>query len=126
VQTVLPLASVMRRAGVAVAADPGALKFTIRKFYRPDGASTQLKGVGSDLVLASPTGKLRFGESEMTDPLPWDRVSPARHVNYDLVAPYLTALTENSRKRLATDPDFIWLGEDLERIQKRSDNQPSP
>jgi len=122
VQTVLPLANVMRRAGVEVAADPGALKFTIRKFYRPDGASTQLKGVGSDLVLASPTGKLRFGESEMTDPLPWDRVPPARHANYDLVAPYLAALTENSRKRQATDQDFISLGEDLERIQKRIDN----
>lgn len=122
VQSVLPLASVMRRAGMEVAADPGALKLTIRKFYRPDGDSTQLRGVRSDLVLASPTSKLRFGESEMTDPLPWDRVSPVRHVNYDLVSPYLAALTESSRKRLAADPDFIWLGEDLERIQKRMDN----
>ncbi|HEX5217973.1 MAG TPA: carboxy terminal-processing peptidase [Verrucomicrobiae bacterium] len=122
VQTVLPLSSMMRRAGMEVAADPGALKLTIGKFYRPDGASTQLRGVKSDLVLASPTAKLRIGESEMTDPLPWDRVRPVRHMNYDLVEPYLETLAENSRKRLATDPDFIWEGKDLERIQQRLDN----
>ena len=122
VQSVLPLAPIMRQAGLAVTADPGALKLTIRKFYRPDGASTQLKGVASDLVLAAPTGKLRFGEAEMTNPLPWDQVSPARHACYNLVTPYLATLKANSRQRLAADKDFIGLAEDLERLQKQIDH----
>ena len=58
----------------------------------------------------------------MTEPLPWDQVSPVRHANFNLVAPYLEVLKENSQKRLATDKEFIWLGKDLERIQKRMDN----
>ncbi len=122
VQSVLPLASVMRKAGLAVEADPGALKLTIRKFYRPDGSSTQLKGVPSDLVLASTTGKLKIGEIEMTDPLPWDRVSPVRHANYNLVTPYRDGLQERSKQRLTTDKDFLWLNQDLERMQKQMDN----
>ena len=122
VQSVLPLASVMRKAGLAVEADPGRLKLTIRKFYRPDGSSTQLKGVPSDLVLASTTGKLKIGEIEMTDPLPWDRVSPVRHANYNLVTPYRDGLQQRSKQRLATDKDSLWLSQDLERMQKQMDN----
>jgi len=33
--------------------DPGALKVTIKKFYRAGGASTQLKGVTPDIILPS-------------------------------------------------------------------------
>src|SRR4026208_1804927 len=33
--------------------DPGALKLTIKKFYRPSGVSTQLKGVVPDIILPS-------------------------------------------------------------------------
>ena len=47
---------------------------TIRKFYRPSGASTQLQGVKADIVLPSTTDLNEIGESAMKDPLPWDNV----------------------------------------------------
>ncbi|MGH7295962.1 MAG: S41 family peptidase, partial [Polyangiaceae bacterium] len=50
VQNILPLSRIMDRAGLAHAFDPGALKVTVDKFYRPSGASTQLRGVASDIV----------------------------------------------------------------------------
>ncbi len=53
VQTIVPLADIMDRAGFGHAYDPGALKVTIDKFYRPSGASTELRGVTSDIVLPS-------------------------------------------------------------------------
>jgi len=53
VQSVLPLARIMDEAGLAHTYDPGALKVTIQKFYPPSGASTQLRGVVSDIVLPS-------------------------------------------------------------------------
>ena len=87
VQSVLPLADVMQRLGVRFI-PPGELKFTVRKFYRPDGTSTQLKGVVSDIVIPSPTAMLKVGEAEMHDPLPWDSVSPAPHAELDRVAPW--------------------------------------
>jgi carboxyl-terminal processing protease len=121
VQSMLPLADVMRRAGVPVHTDPGALKLTIRKFYRPGGASTQLKGVESDIVLPSPTAVLRIGETEMHDPLPWDSVARARHAELDRVAPWVSALRDASAERIATNQDFIWLREDCDRIKTQMD-----
>ena len=52
--------------------DPGALKVTIRKFYRPSGSSTQLRGVASDIVLPSTTDFSDINESALDNPLPWD------------------------------------------------------
>ena len=47
VQSIVPLAPMMERAGLRHTYDPGALKVTIRKFYRPGGASTQLVAANS-------------------------------------------------------------------------------
>ena len=57
VQTIIPLARVMQQEGLAPSDDPGALKVTISKFYRPSGKSTQLEGVKSDIVLPSLSGR---------------------------------------------------------------------
>ena len=119
VQSLLPLSNVMRRAGLPFHADPGTLKLTIRKFYRPSGASTQLRGVVPDVVLPSPTGKLKVGEAEMPDPLPWDTVDAARYHNLDRVAPYVPALRDASLKRIAEDKDFVWLRQDIQRFNER-------
>jgi carboxyl-terminal processing protease len=50
--------------------DPGALKITIRKFYRAGGASTQLKGVMPDIVLPSVLNYSKeIGEVALENPL---------------------------------------------------------
>jgi carboxyl-terminal processing protease len=119
VQSMLPLANVIHRVGLPFHTDPGALKLTIRKFYRPDGASTQLKGVVSDIVLPSPTEVLKVSEAEMSNPLPWDSVPLARHAELDRVAPWLSALRDASAARTATNQDFVRLREDNDRIKAR-------
>ena len=53
VQSILPLAPILKQHGVAEADNAGELKVTIRKFYRPSGASTQLQGVKADIVIPS-------------------------------------------------------------------------
>jgi carboxyl-terminal processing protease len=124
VQSLVPLSDLMERFGLPVHSktDPGVLKLTIRKFYRPDGSSTQLKGVLSDIVLPSPTGVLKQGEAEMPDPLPWDSVTPAQHAEFDRVAHWLPALREASARRVAASQDFTWLREDDDRIQAQLTN----
>jgi carboxyl-terminal processing protease len=122
VQSLLPLAKMMARAGLPVQADPGELKLTIRKFYRPDGSSTQLKGVASDIVLPSPTEVLKVSESEMSAPLPWDSVPPARHDKLDRVTPWMAALREASVARTTTNQDFVWLREDNDRTKAQLAN----
>ncbi len=119
VQTILPLAEIMDKVGLVHAYDPGALKVTISKFYRPSGASTQLRGVAADLVLPSLTNVADVSESAMKNPLPWDTVPAAPHEVQDRVRPYLDALRQASARRLDEDRGLRELREDATRQESR-------
>jgi carboxyl-terminal processing protease len=118
VQSVLPLGMMMDRAGFSHTYDPGAIKVTMSKFYRPNGASTQLRGVASDIVLPSPSDLSDVNESSLKDPLPWDAVPAVPHEQLNRVQPYLNALREKSRHRIATEEAFTYLAEDVARLKK--------
>lgn len=98
--------------------NPGALKVTIRKFYRASGSSTQLKGVIPDIVLPSVASHLDVGEGSQTDALPWDTIEPAKFEPLNRVAPYLEELTRRSVARRETDRDFAYVLEDIRTYQK--------
>lgn len=118
VQTMLPLGSLMQRNGASTESDPGALKVTISKFYRPGGSSTQLRGVKPEIVLPSVTDTSEISEAGMKNAMPWDSV-PARHFDrFDLVQPFAATLRKQSSARLAADKDFAWLREDLALVEK--------
>src|SRR5882724_9470632 len=77
VQSLIQLAPYMRQKGLAATNNPGAVKITIRKFYRASGASTQLKGVTPDVVLPSVNNHAEVGEASLENPLPWDTIASA-------------------------------------------------
>ena len=54
VQNLDPLRPFVWASSDAATNDPGLVKITIRKFYRINGASTQLKGVIPDIILPDP------------------------------------------------------------------------
>jgi carboxyl-terminal processing protease len=118
VQSVLPLAEIMDQNGLRHAYDPGALKVTIRKFYRPSGASTQLRGVAADIVLPSTSDFAEISESALKDPLPWDTVAAAEYERRDRVGPYVAALREQSSRRVAADKGFALMAADIARVRK--------
>ncbi len=118
VQSVLPLAQVMDEAHLKYSYDPGALKVTIQKFYRPSGASTQLRGVASDIVLPSTSDFSDVSESALKNPLPWDTIPPAPHERLNWVAPYLASLRQSSSQRVANDPGFAYLAQDVAQLKK--------
>jgi carboxyl-terminal processing protease len=117
VQSVVSLAPMLDRSHLAYSADPGALKITIRKFYRPGGASTQLKGVAADIALPSLTDATEVGEATGKNPLPWDQVSPAKFTREDHVSAFLPELRADSAARVAGDQDFTYLREDMARLR---------
>ncbi|MFT5446699.1 MAG: carboxyl-terminal processing protease [Gammaproteobacteria bacterium] len=119
VQSLVRLAPLMDRNGLAYDYDPGALKVTIRKFYRPSGASTQLKGVIPDIVLPSPGANSDVGEAALDNPLPWDTVAPAEHNKLQMVQPYLAALRAASTRRVNNEPSFDFLRAEIARLAKR-------
>jgi carboxyl-terminal processing protease len=122
VQTIMPLAQVMDRAGLSHSFDPGALKLTISKFYRPSGASTELRGVVSDIVIPAASGLVPVGESKLTDPLPWDTIGASRYHPFGQVAPYLGSLRGASTARIASDPAFVELRQQFVRLKSRLDD----
>jgi len=123
VQTIMPLDRIMQHEGLIPAEDPGALKTTISKFYRPSGKSTQIAGVKSDIVLPSLTDLPEISEKGMQNPLAWDTVPSAVFTNDDRVSPYLATLRARSAERVAEDPDFIELQKDTEEFRKRRETK---
>jgi len=119
VQNILPLARVMDKAGLAHAYDPGALKITTSKFYRPSGASTQLRGVASDIVLPSTTDMSEVNESTLKDALQWDAVAPTRYAHLGRVEPYLARLREKSAERVTADEQLAHVREDVVRLKQK-------
>jgi carboxyl-terminal processing protease len=101
--------------------DPGAgnLKMTVQKFYRVAGGSTQQKGVIPDIVLPSVLDALELGETTLPYYLPYDTVPPVTFDNFDLVAPYLSALKTNSLARVTASPDFNYVRQDIAFYKKK-------
>jgi carboxyl-terminal processing protease len=99
--------------------DPGALKLTIKEFFRPSGTSTQLKGVVPDIVLPSVANESKdIGESALENPLPPDKLPTTSYDRFNLVGPYLPELRKRSTERVATDREFAYVREDIELFKK--------
>ncbi len=85
----------------------GMIKITVQKFYRINGASTQLRGVPSDIVLPMVTAALPLGESEMDNAMPYDEIAPAgRYVRNPRIARIMPELLRRSNVRVAADADL--------------------
>ena len=98
--------------------NPGALKVTIRKFYRANGASTQLKGVTPDIVLPSLSNEMEVGESTQDYALPWDTIPSAVFTRLNRVQPYVDELLRRTEARQAKDKDWAYMREDIELLRK--------
>lgn len=120
VQSLLQLSTFMRGGPMALTTsnNPGALKVTIRKFYRASGASTQLKGVTPDIVLPSIYNHAEVGEASLDNPLPWDTIAPASYEKLNRIDPVLPELKRRSDARISSDRDFAFLREEVDRFKK--------
>ncbi|MCQ2367155.1 MAG: carboxy terminal-processing peptidase [Akkermansia sp.] len=98
----------------------GLIKVTTQKFYRVGGASTQLKGVASDIVIPSVTQGFRIGEGEQDFALPYDEIpSAGGYVKSDRIARILPDILKKSQARMKQDKDLQYYQEDADRADKR-------
>lgn len=98
--------------------NPGALKVTIRKFYRPSGSSTQLKGVVPDIILPSPNNFAEVGEASLDNAMAWDEIKGAKFDRLNRIQPLLSELQKRSTARIAGDQDSKFLQEDIDQLKK--------
>jgi carboxyl-terminal processing protease len=96
----------------------GSLKFTMQKFYRITGSSTQFKGVASDIVLPDVASDLDEGEQQADYALPWDEIKSASYRPWD-AQPNYAKLVANSKARVATNPGFRQLTAIVHSLRKR-------
>jgi len=127
VQNLNPLKPFMLSSDTDGSNDPGTIKITIRKFYRVSGASTQMKGVASDIVLPDVLDYSKeVGEAALDNALPWDTIQPVSYDKLNLVQPYLAVLKAHSDARIATNQDFIYVKQDIDQFVKAQADQTAP
>ena len=118
VQTVLELRNVVEQLA-RVSDKSGATKLTVQKFYLPNGASTQLKGVVPDIILPSIEEHLPIGESDLPHALAWDFIPSSRFDGRPLAPSALTPLITASAQRQSTLPEFAYLNRSIDRYKSR-------
>ena len=125
VQNLDPLRPFIWPATPSATNDPGMLKITIRKFYRVTGASTQLRGVMPDIILADTLSYADdlASERSLKNALSWDMIKPVNYDKLNLVQPYLPRLRELSEARIATNQDFIYIRQDIAELKKMQGGQ---
>lgn len=118
VQTVIEMDRVIpqRIRGNAVT---GATKVTVQKFYLPNGASTQLKGVVPDIIIPSIDEFLPIGEQDLPHALPWDEISTSFFDATPIPARDFVTLRNRSTERQDKLPEFALLKKSIERFKTR-------
>jgi carboxyl-terminal processing protease len=102
----------------------GALKLTIQQFYLPDGRSTQLEGVSSDVIIPSLTAKFDVSESDLEFPIPMDKVNARPHKNYRMTDSAMKlALQQATNERVSQDSEFEKLLSRIDAYMKQKDDK---
>ena len=122
VQNVIPLANMLRSNEHG---DLGAIKLTTQKFYRINGGSTQLEGVKSDVVVPDKYSYIDLGEKDQSNPLKWDKITPAEYEAWDGYIDYEQTI-ENSKKRMANNPQIKLIEENAKWIKSEQDETEIP
>lgn len=99
----------------------GFVQFTIAKFYRINGGSTQNKGVKPDIPFPTPIVADETGESLEKNALPWDQVDSLDFKTIHDLTPLLGQLRQRHQARIEQDPEFVYVFEDIKEYKKLKD-----
>jgi carboxyl-terminal processing protease len=99
----------------------GSVQFTIAKFYRINGGSTQHKGVIPDILFPSVIDPQDWGESQEENALPWDKIARANYTTFNDNDEIIDELAKLHKQRVKTDFDYIY--EDIERYNLKKEDK---
>lgn len=101
-----------------IGADLGSIHYTIAKFYRINGGSTQLKGVTPDIAMPTLIDVTEFGEKTEPNALNWDKIAPSKYQQYSDPSFFVKDLMALHEKRISTDPVFKVIQSERDRYYK--------
>ncbi|MBT5992459.1 MAG: carboxy terminal-processing peptidase, partial [Bacteroidetes bacterium] len=103
----------------------GSVKVTIQKFYRINGATTQLNGVVPDIILPDEFNYVDIGERELNNPLPWNEI---KSIDYSYWSSKidLNKIKKNSEHRISDNEFFNLMDESAKWMKEQSDRSSYP
>ena len=96
----------------------GNVQYTIAKFYRINGGSTQHKGVVPDIRFPALSDSSEIGESVEPNALPWDKIDAADYQPVGQFTKLLPSLQKRHDDRIAQEPEFRYVLEDIAWYQQ--------
>jgi len=104
-------------------AKTGATKFTVQKYYLPNGDSTQRKGVVPDIILPSIEDHLPIGEAELPRALAWDEIPSSFFDGAPIDDNLLTQLRTASLTRQNNLEEFDYLRRNIDWFKQRQEEK---
>jgi carboxyl-terminal processing protease len=123
VQAVLEMDNFLPRWRVVANPRMGAARMTVQKFYLPNGASTQNRGVVPDIVLPSIEEFLPVGESDLPNALAWDTIPPVYFDGAPLDSNLLGSLRDRSGQRQQLSEEFAFLRTNIDWFKERAERK---
>ena len=117
VQTVRPLSWFMNSSD-----EYGMLKFTIQKFYRINGGSTQVKGVASDIVIPDRYSYMDISEGSRDSSLPWDQIQSLRYDKWSDTY-NIGGIVQSAQQRISANPQIQLLDEFAQYVKRLDDDK---
>jgi len=101
----------------------GSIQYTIAKFYRINGGSTQHRGVLPDIAFPSAVDPDEWGESKEENALPWDQIGKAKYTELYDNNTDVSYLTLRYQQRIKNNSEFNYLLYDIEKYKAEKDNK---
>ena len=101
----------------------GSIQYTIAKFYRINGGSTQHRGVLPDIAFPTAVDPEDWGESKEENALPWDQINRADYAKLNNVETDVTYLTSLYKERIKENSEFNYLLDDIETYKAEKDDK---
>ena len=101
----------------------GSIQYTIAKFYRINGGSTQHRGVLPDIAFPTAINPEDWGESKEENALPWDQIQQAKYTPLNELNTDIEYLSSLYQQHIKDNPEFNYLLEDISIYQAEKDDK---
>lgn len=121
VQTIYDLKRPFRFSSILKNEEPGVLKYTMAKFYRITGGSTQVKGVAPDITMPSFKDHMELSEKDLPHVLPWDHIPAVKQKILPgiKVNSFIPELNQRSLARRSADTNYQKFTESIDHYAER-------
>ena len=101
----------------------GGVQYTVQKFYRINGGSTQLKGVEPDIEMSKTKYDDETGERFLDNAMPWDKIPSSEYLTLTNIKTILPYLKSEHLARISNNPEFIYIDQDIKELNDKKDRR---